>query len=135
MEPLTDCGTGGVLTLAPGEGLTSDPIVYAGVVYYSTWIPAADRCDGGTGRIYGIDFQDCSNGIDTNGDGSVTAADAEFIEAEDSYISGLTVTDKGNLFYGTSNAETDGSGAPVGTINAATDPFLGTNTLAWMEVF
>ena len=33
------------------------------------------------------------------------------------------------------NAETDGTTDPVGTISAATDPFLGTETMAWMEVF
>ena len=65
----------------------------------------------------------------------MTAADANFIEAEDAYVSGLTVTDKGTLFYGTSNATTDGSGSPVGTINPANDAFLGTATLAWMEIF
>lgn len=135
MQPLDDCGSGGVITMGAGEGLTSDPIVYAGVVYYTTWIPAADRCDGGTGRIYGIDFEDCTNGIDTTGDGAVTAADANFIEAEDAYVSGLTVTDKGTLFYGTSNAATDGSQSPVGTISPANDAFLGTSTLAWMEIF
>ena len=135
MQPIVDCGGSGIITLGAGEGLTSDPIVYAGVVYYTTWIPAADRCDGGTGRIYGIDFEDCTNGMDTTGDGAVTAADANFIEAEYAYVSGLTVTDKGTLFYGTSNATTDGSGSPVGTINPANDAFLGTATLAWMEIF
>ncbi|MEC8423523.1 MAG: hypothetical protein VX000_07080, partial [Myxococcota bacterium] len=61
--------------------------------------------------------------------------DDDYVEEEDSDISGVTVTDKGTLFYGTSDVTTDGSGDAVGTITAATDPFLGTDTLAWMEVF
>ena len=135
MTPITTCGSSGVVTLEDGEGLTGDPIVYAGVVYFSTWIPEADRCDGGVGRLYGIDFEDCTQGMDTNGDGTVNTTDNNYIEEEDSYISGVTVTDKGTLFYGTSNVATDGSSSPVGALSAASDPFLGTNTLAWMEVF
>lgn len=136
MELITDCGSGGgVVPLSGGEGLTSDPIVYAGVVYFSTWVPATDRCDGGDGRLYGISYTDCTTALDVNGDGTVTGADGDYKQEEDAYISGLTVTDKGTLFYGTSNAATDGSGSPVGTITSTTDPFLGTQTLAWMEVF
>ena len=135
MESMADCSGDGIITLAPGEGLTSDPIVYAGVVYYTTWVPAADACDGGTGRIYGIDFEDCTGAIDTTGDGVVSAADASHIEVEGEYVSGLTVTDKGTLFYGTSSPVTDGSGSPVGVIAPVGDAFLGTATLAWMEIF
>ena len=135
MTPLTDCGSSGVITLDDGEGLTGEPIVYAGVVYFSTWVPEDDRCDGGTGRVYGIDYEDCTGGLDTNGDGSVDSSDDTHVEHADEYISGITVSDKGTLFYGTSGADSDGSESPVGQISAATDPFLGTNTLAWMEVF
>lgn len=135
MEPITDCGTDGVVTLDSGEGLTADPTVYAGVVYFSTWVPDTDRCDGGAGRLYGLRYDDCTPGLDTDGDGAASTTDDDYVEEEDSYISGVTVTDKGTLFYGTSDVTTDGSGDAVGTITAATDPFLGTDTLAWMEVF
>jgi hypothetical protein len=47
----------------------------------------------------------------------------------------VTVTDKGTLFYGSSDVLTDGSGDAVGTIDVENDPFLGTQTMAWMEVF
>jgi hypothetical protein len=135
MTPITDCGSSGIITLNGGEGLTGEPVVYAGVVFFSTWIPESDRCDGGTGRVYGIDFEDCTSGIDTNGDGTADATDDSYVEHADEYISGITVSDKGTLFYGTSGSDTDGGDSPVGQITAATDPFLGTNTLAWMEVF
>ncbi len=134
MTPITDCGTDGVVTLDSGEGLTADPTVYAGVVYFSTWVPDTDRCDGGSGRLYGLRYDDCTPGLDTDGDGYANTTDDDFIE-EDSYVSGVTVTDKGTLFYGTSDVTTDGSGDAVGTITAATDPYLGTQTLAWMEIF
>jgi hypothetical protein len=41
--------------------------VYAGVIYFSTYTPNADRCEMGTGRVYGIRFDDCSPGLDTDG--------------------------------------------------------------------
>jgi len=135
MEPMTDCGADGIYALEEGEGLTSDPIVYAGVVYFSTWVPEEDRCDGGAGRLYGIDFEDCDPGMDTDGDGTVDSSDLPYEEHEDSYISGVTVTDKGTLFYGSSDVVTDGSDEAVHTIESSTDPFLGTATVAWMEVF
>jgi len=134
-NPITDCGAGGVYTLSDGEGLTSDPIVYAGTVYFSTWTPETDLCDGGTGRLYGLDYEDCSSGMDTNGDGSVDSSDDAYIEEEDSYISGIAVTDMGTVLYGTSNVVTDGSADALGTISVANDPFLGTETVSWMEMF
>jgi hypothetical protein len=135
MTPMTDCGSDGVVTLDDGEGLTGDPVVYAGVVYFSTWVPESDRCDGGEGRVYGLDFEDCTQGIDTDGDAAVDTDDDLYVAHEDSYISGITVTEQGTLFYGISGADTDGGSDPVGSITSATDPFLGTETLAWMEVF
>lgn len=133
--PITDCGANGVYTLRPGEGLTAEPSVYAGVVYFSTWTPAADRCDGGTGRLYGIRFDDCSAGVDTNGDGSVDSSDSDTITSSSSYISGITVTDAGTIIYGTSGVTTDGSTSAVGTFDSSTNPFLGTSTVGWMEIF
>jgi len=135
MVEMTDCGADGIVTLDDGEGLTGEPIVYAGVVYFSTWVPESDRCDGGEGRIYGVDFEDCTQGLDTDGDGAVDTNDDLYEAHEDSYISGITVTSQGTLFYGISGADTEGTTDPVGQISSATDPFLGTETLAWLEVF
>ena len=133
--PITDCGANGVYPLRPGEGLTAEPSVYAGVVYFSTWTPAADRCDGGTGRLYGIRFDDCSPGVDTNGDGTADSSDSATITSSSSYISGITVTDAGTIIYGTSGVTTDGSSSAVGIFDSSTNPFLGTSTVGWMEVF
>ena len=135
MAEMSDCGADGIVTLDDGEGLTGEPIVYAGVVYFSTWVPESNRCDGGEGRLYGIDFEDCTQGLDTDGDGAVDTNDDLYVAHEDSYISGISVTSQGTLFYGVSGADTEGASDPVGQISSATDPFLGTQTLAWMEVF
>jgi len=134
VSPITDCGANGIYALDEGEGLTSEAVVYASVVYFSTWVPDEDRCDGGTGRLYGLDFEDCDPGMDTDGDGAVDSSDDEYIEEEDSYISGVTITDMGTLFYGTSAVDEDGDSI-VGTVELANDPFLGTQALGWMEVF
>ena len=135
VNPITDCGSSGVYQLDEGEGLTSDPIVYAGVVYFTTWVPDEDRCEGGTGRLYGLSFDDCSEGIDTNGDGDLDSSDTDYVEHDDEYLSSVAVTEQGTIIYGTSNPTTDGSGAAVETIEVVNDPFLGTAAMAWMEVF
>ena len=134
MNPITNCGDNGVYELDSGEGLTADPIVYAGVVYFTTWVPNEDRCEGGVGRLYGLNFEDCSEGMDTDGTDGVDSSDEDYIEHEDEYLSGVTVTEQGSLVYGTSNPSGDGSDGIV-TRDVADDPFMGTAAMAWLEVF
>lgn len=130
-DGISACGANGVYPLSPGEGLTGEPMVYAGVVYFTTWVPEADVCDGGQGRLYGIAYDDCGPGMDTNNDGVVDASDSSHVEV-DGYPS--SVTNNGNtIFVGTSGG--DGVDAGILSIGAEGDPFLGTATLAWMEVF
>ncbi len=133
VNPITDCGDSGIYELDAGEGLTADPMVYAGIVYFTTWVPDEDRCEGGTGRLYGLDFEDCTEGVDTNGDGELDSSDADYVEHEDQYLSAVTVTEQGSLLYGTSNV--DASGDAVTSIDIVNDPFLGTAAMAWLEVF
>ena len=133
--PITDCGANGVYSLRIGEGLTSDPTAYAGVVYFSTWTPAANRCNSGTGRLYGLAFDDCNAGLDTNGDGTVDASDNPSISTTGAYISGITITDAGTILYGSSGVTTDGTSGAVGTLSNTSNPFLGTATVGWMEIF
>ncbi len=135
VNPITDCGDNGVYELDSGEGLTGDPLVYAGVVYFTTWVPKEDRCEGGTGRLYGLDFEDCTEGLDTNGDGDLDEGDGDYIERDDEYLSSVTVTEQGSLVFGTSNPTTDGSDGAVITRDIADDPFMGTAAMAWLEVF
>jgi hypothetical protein len=131
MSAITDCNGTGLYPLEPGETLTGDPIVYAGVVYFSTWVPEVDRCDGGKGRLYGINFEDCTSGLDTDDSGFVDSSDADYIEHDDTRLSSPTVTDKGTIIVATS----DGSDTDLEVIEAMNDPFLGTTNIAWMEVF
>jgi len=134
VNPITNCGDNGVYELDAGEGLTADPLVYAGVVYFTTWVPNEDRCEGGVGRLYGLDFEDCSEGLDTDGSDGLDSSDDDYIEHDDEYLSGVTVTEQGSLVYGTSNPAADGSEGIV-TRDVADDPFLGTAAMAWLEVF
>jgi hypothetical protein len=119
--------------LDSGEGLTSDPIVYAGVVYFSTYTPDVDRCVNGTGRVYGIRFDDCSPGMDTNGDSVADGSDDVSVES-DGYTSGVTVGN-GTVYYGTASPNPDGGDAVVETITATNAMFMNTATVAWMEMF
>lgn len=130
-QAITCDGHEGYYPLDYGEGLTSPSVVYAGVVYFSTYTPNADRCEAGTGRIYGLRFDDCSPGIDTNGDGVADAGDDASISTE-GYVSGVTVTSQGRIYYADANPEADED--RLHAIEAATDPFLGTAAIAWMQV-
>ena len=123
---LTCAGNDGYYELNSGEGLTGDPVVYAGTVYFSTYEPASDRCDGGTGRIYALDFQDCSATTDLDGDGSIDDATDSFV-SNDSYNSGVTVSENGDVYYGT--------GDEIGELTGASDPFAQVITLGMRDVF
>jgi hypothetical protein len=128
-SPISDCpGAGGTYKLASGEGLTGDPVVFAGTVYFSTYEPATDRCDGGTGRIYGLSFDDCSGTTDLDGDGVVD----ESIEV-DGYPSSVAISENGTLYYGTSNPDTEGSA--IGEIAGSTDPFGQIASVGMREMF
>jgi len=131
-EPIPCNGRDGYYPLSAGEGLTADPTVYAGVIYFSTYTPDADRCEMGTGRIYGIRFDDCSPGLDTDGDGEATSADTPYVE-QSGYVSGVAITAYGTVLYGSANPDTDESVVEV--LRVATDPFMGTATVAWMEIY
>ncbi len=131
MDAISDCGGTGIYSLEISEGLTSEPVAYAGVVYFSTWVPEADRCDGGDGRLYGIRFDDCSPGMDTDGSGDADSADSDYQEFEGERVSGIAVGKTGTLYVGT----TDGSNTGLTPIDSATDPYLGTANIAWMEIF
>lgn len=126
---LSCAGNDGYYQLASGEGLTGDPVVYAGTVYFSTYEPEVDRCDGGTGRIYGLSFEDCSGTTDLDGDGVVD----DYVEV-DGYPSAVAVSDNGTIYYGTSNPDPD-SDAAIGEITGATDPFAQVITLGMRDVF
>ncbi|MEC7984133.1 MAG: hypothetical protein VX278_03145 [Myxococcota bacterium] len=135
VTPITDCGANGIYKLKPSEGLTADPVAYAGVVYFPTWTPASDRCNGGTGKLYGLSFDDCSSGLDTDGDGDADSSDDVSVSVSNSYISSVAVTDAGTIVYGTSAVASSTSTDSMNVITSATNPFLGTHTIAWMEVF
>ena len=130
-DGITACGANGVYPLQPGEGLTGEPLVYAGVVYFTTWTPDTDVCNGGQGRLYGLAFDDCGPGMDTNGDGVVDGSDSAHVDL-DGYGSGATVNN-GMIMVGTSGMGDDAAG--IAARAAEGDPFLGTASLAWMEVF
>lgn len=132
-QPITCEGAPGYMSLVGGEGLTSDPLVYAGVVYFTTYTPDVDRCNAGIGRVYGINFDDCSPGMDTNEDGYVNTSDAAAIEL-DGYTSGVSVGN-GTVYYGTATPNPDGSEAVVDTVTAANALYMNTATVAWMEMF
>lgn len=130
-QPIPCQGNDGYYPLETGEGLTADPVVYAGVVYFTTYTPDVDHCEAGIGRVYGIAFDDCGPGMDTDGTDGVTPTDSPYVETE-GYVSGVTVGD-GTIYYGSATPDTDSS--VVETIHVATDPFLGTTFIAWMELY
>ena len=131
MTTISSCGSSGVYALEAGESMTSEPIAFAGVVYFTTWVPEADRCDGGAGRLYGLRFDDCTPGMDTDSSGTADTSDTDYLEFEDQRLSGVAITEHGTVMVGTS----DGDAADLQTIEVATDPYAGTAVISWMEIF
>jgi Neisseria PilC beta-propeller domain len=130
--PITCDGNAGYFPLPnSGEALTSSPIVYAGVVYFTTYTPNGDQCVNGDGRLYGLYYDDCSGGIDDDGDGT---GDSFSTDPVSGYLSQPTVTKMGTVIYGSATPATDGSSAVVETVNAVGTDVLGTRTMAWMEM-
>jgi hypothetical protein len=132
-KPISCVGNDGYYPLETGEGLTADPVVYSGIVFFTTYTPDEDHCEAGVGRIYAIGFEDCGPGIDTDGDGEVTATDSPYIE-EEGYVSGVSIGD-GVVYYGDSTPDSSGTDAPVEALRISADPFLGTRAIAWMEIY
>ena len=130
MTPISSCGANGVFELDDGESLVGSPTVYAGVVYFSTWAPGEDVCDGGEGRVYAIGYDDCNSAVDLNGDDEVT--DADLYTTVDGYPSSVTVTDMGSVMVGTSTPSADGE--VVSVIKTMDSLIYVSQTLAWMEV-
>jgi hypothetical protein len=131
MSAISDCNGTGIYPLEAGESLTSGPVAYAGVVYFTTWMPETDRCDGGDGRLYGISYADCTTGLDTDDSGGVDSSDDDYLEYEDQRLSSVAITDKGTIIVATS----DGSDTDLSSFESMTDPYLGTANIAWMELF
>lgn len=137
-EPL-GCGTGdtvdrdGWMELDGGEGLASDPLVYAGVVYFTTYLPNADRCEEGEGRIYALDFETCDGSWDTDDDGT---PDASYVSAGPSsgLVSNLAVSDQGTIFYAapSGSSYTDPN---LQMITPMQDDMKGTAAVEWMEMY
>ncbi len=132
MTAITDCEGAGIFELDASESLTSAPLAYAGVLYFTTWVPEADRCDGGSGRVYGLRYDDCSPGMDTNDDGEADSADAEYVEFEGEVLSGVVIGPNGQLYVGSTDGE---STSLIEDIQSVTDPYLGTSNVSWMELF
>jgi hypothetical protein len=133
-EPISDCGYNGVYRLEYGEGLTSDPVVYAGTVYFTTWVTDRDACNGGSSRLYGISYEDCDPSTDTDDDGDVDRRDDAYREYDDEFISGVAISN-GHVYLG-SGAMDDTDESVITSISTSLqNPFQGTVTLGWMEVF
>lgn len=124
------CGSerGGFYALEPGERLTDDPLVYAGSVYFATYIPNADTCEVGEGRLYALDYLDCSPGWDSDGDGTASSADAAYMSVE-GYVSTPSIGLNGKLYY------TGATDVDIQVVSAVDDPFHGTATVGWMEMY
>lgn len=133
-QPIPCNGEDGWYQLDAGEGLAAEPIVYAGVVYFTTYTPNADRCEVGSGKLYGLRFDDCSPGIDTDGDGEATSSDSAALDLGEGFPS-AAVPSGPTILVGSSSDDRNGTGDLGTVIDVATDPFRGTAAIAWLEIY
>lgn len=111
-------------TLNEGENLTSRPIVFANVTYFTSFQPdKQDACLGGTGRIWGVDFL-ASDGTDPvarfDKDGSTQTTDdvVKFIELEDSIPYGINLISRPSCAGESGVEQAAGSSGSVGSGSA-----------------
>ncbi len=123
------CGSesGGFYQLAAGERLTTDPLVYAGIVFFTTYTPNSDVCTEGNGRLYALNYEDCGPGLDTNGDGEADSSDDDYIE-EPGFVSNAAVGLNGDVFFASGDAD-------FTTVELPSDPFGRTAMVGWMEMY
>ena len=65
--------TSGIFAFAQGEKAIFDPVISNGTLLFTTYLPPADPCLLGTSFLYGIRYDTCGNGINTdarNSDGT-----------------------------------------------------------------
>jgi Tfp pilus tip-associated adhesin PilY1 len=131
---ITDCGLAGVYALDEGEGLTGDPLVYGGIVFFSTYVPADDGCQIGDGRLYGIDYETCEPALDTNGDGVIDGSDNAYVDV-DGYPSAPVVSDSGHVYVGSSDTTGASGDAGVDVIETGIEGFTSTAMISWAEIY
>ena len=83
---VTSTQSPGVLRLDPGQKILFDPVLAGGTVLFSAYEPNANQCLPGSGFLYGIRYDNCTPGIDSNGDGDL---DTDRID----FTGGLTASD------------------------------------------
>ncbi|MBI2376779.1 MAG: hypothetical protein HYV07_22465 [Deltaproteobacteria bacterium] len=66
--------SGGVLPLPAGEKSVFDPTISRGSVLVTSYLPQASTCLSGTSFLYGLRYDSCDLGIDSNNDGAADAA-------------------------------------------------------------
>ena len=106
--------------LKEGENLTSRPIIFSNVAYFTSFEPdKLDACEGGTGRIWGVDFLQ-SDGtdpvarFDEDGDASTSDDVVKFITLEDSIPYGINLISRPACAGESGVSAAAGSGSSVG---------------------
>jgi type IV pilus assembly protein PilY1 len=80
-----------------GEQPVGQPIVFAGVAYFISYVTPADQCDVGTSRLWGVDFDEARDGaliprMDQDGDPYNTTDDVVlYQEYENTLFSGVRI--------------------------------------------
>ena len=132
----TECNSVGFIGLRSGEKLTGSPVVYASNVYFTTFTPAADRCNEGEARLYGMNFTTCEPALDTNADGIVDASTDDIYMDVGTGIPSAAVIANDTIYVATSGG-VDGSNVDdsINSIAVENDPFSGTVAIQWREMF
>ncbi|HIA04802.1 MAG TPA: hypothetical protein EYN66_23390 [Myxococcales bacterium] len=109
--------------LEVGENLTSRPIIFGQIAYFTSFKPdPSDACNGGVGRIWGVDYlqskglKDTVARFDKDGNPSTVGDSVEYIELKDSIPYGI------NLINRPACAENSGIGDAVSNGAAGLPP-------------
>jgi len=107
-----------------GSRMTTKPIIYDGIVYFSVWnADSDDRCGEGTGYIYSLAYDTCTVSIPGEDDDGLDPLDSAVTTSN--YISSMVLTDMGTLLYSSS----PNSNEPIGVFDTQSEPSEMTTTI------
>ena len=118
------------LVLGLGESLTSEPVVFDQVAYFTTQTYGSGACDTGIGRLWGVDFDgddpnsvdDVIPALDEDGE-ALTQDNVLYIEFEGSELLGLALVQRPSCFDNASDYAPWNGGTASATVPAGGESY------------
>ena len=119
----------------PGERVVSSPVVYNGIIYFTTYTPASNSCGEGTALSYALNYTNGGGMVITNSSGSVSSglgsSQSPTGTGQQSGIIGVGIPSAPIISGNTLYVATSGGGLAPVTIQGHS---TGLNPTSWFEL-